>query len=969
MPRFTKLAVEIFRHLAVGFTIFSLLTACGSEQRINNNFNNTTLECGEAFSEAYLRVAKQDGVGFYQGHEISVYGWGPQMKTVKEIQPTELGCIRQTQLVDSSLVLIRNQANLARVITTSEAIETSTIELRSTPAVRPEKNCGARYITSDRIDARSYLSNDGMDLMWLPFYSLSGRIQSTEGSQSSLIKEFPERLLISDEQWSLENVAAGAYKFQLVIKDYVHGGELRELSCDIETTPINLKVRAADQIKKYKTFFDREFGVVEPGYTVNFYIEGAVKNVEIEYCVQKIDPRNAELAEISCPTNQALSWLKDDSILLNEPGFYEIRHRSLKDELKSDWIKTGIMIDKRCSGNFEAVEPLAEQQCTELLGNLNLKSIRNSSRLQLDYLSEISGELQITNSSYQTIAAPNLNRVAKLNIRNNPELYSLEMKQLNQVATDIEIFSNPKIESLPDFSALRFVGGLLWIYENASLQSLQGFNRLTSLRSLIIHRNKALNEVSGLTNLAHLDLGISFNDNPALASIAGLRAVKTVNGSLDLQNNPSLENLDGLQNIEQIGESLNIVRMKFVSPDLSFVKLQSIGNDLALGYLEGFERLNSFQSLSKIGGSLKIFYNPDLSEVVLPPMTVITDRIEIQKNPSLTSVTSLGNTSELFGPIMINENPSLTDLSGFQSLKSILAGDLMIQKNEALTTLDGFENLAAINGSLSIGGNSSLQTLEGLRTLKKLSMLSLTDNPMLSSIAAFSNLSGLSDLVLYRNHSLTDLDGFTVPETMEGRIDIVGNEKLEALTALTTLKKLEGKLNLSGNLALNDLSALKQLEALGELEIRNSRALSDLSGFDSLQSVANHFMVINNENIKILDGFNRLTEVGGSFYLGANSAVEAITGFAELAAVNGRYLHIDSLPSLIKIQGFQKLTTIVGDFKITQNPKLKDISGFGQLRDIGKSLVIDSPDIVATSCPTHADVHNLLNEFCSNLQP
>lgn len=136
--------------------------------------------------------------------------------------------------------------------------------------------------------------------------------------------------------------------------------------------------------------------------------------------------------------------------------------------------------------------------------------------------------------------------------------------------------------------------------------------------------------------------------------------------------------------------------------------------------------------------------------------------------------------------------------------------------NAEIRNLDALENLTRINGNILIEG-TSLKDVNGLENLTEFSFN--------------------SDIILWSNPELENLDGFkNLPATMGGII-IFENSKLEDIDGLSNIKFVEGKISIADNGNLTNLDGISNVEQIKEGEkilIWNNASLTNLCGLENI---------------------------------------------------------------------------------------------------------------------------------------
>jgi hypothetical protein len=134
-----------------------------------------------------------------------------------------------------------------------------------------------------------------------------------------------------------------------------------------------------------------------------------------------------------------------------------------------------------------------------------------------------------------------------------------------------------------------------------------------------------------------------------------------------------------------------------------------------------------------------------------------------------SSLTSIG------GYFRVENNASLTNLSGFTSLTSI-GGDFYVQSNPGLTSISGFPSLTSIGGKFLVGDNyttntNGLITISGFNNLKTIGLNGIDSN----AIFIYNNRP---------NSGYTDLSGFTSIATIKDTLRIAGIQNVSVCNSV-----------------------------------------------------------------------------------------------------------------------------------------------------------------------------------------
>lgn len=238
--------------------------------------------------------------------------------------------------------------------------------------------------------------------------------------------------------------------------------------------------------------------------------------------------------------------------------------------------------------------------------------------------------------------------------------------------------SSSALESLDGLVLAGDIDGL-FLDRCPALVDIDALAGVTSMSNGLFVRETGLEDLSGLSALAHAGQGAAFSGNPALADASGLNAL-AVADYLVFEDNDALLALPSFQQTA----ALNGIHI--------------VGNDALLEVNLDMPDLQPAQFIT-------LLFGPDELS------TLSADRIEIQGNASLTRVTSpAGFTAAQY--LTIEGNPSLTELD----LASIERLDFMaIKQNATLASV----NLPALQtvDSLEVTGNPLL-TLEAFANVR-----------------------------------------------------------------------------------------------------------------------------------------------------------------------------------------------------------------------------------------------------------
>ncbi|MDX1478452.1 MAG: hypothetical protein R3301_12150 [Saprospiraceae bacterium] len=170
----------------------------------------------------------------------------------------------------------------------------------------------------------------------------------------------------------------------------------------------------------------------------------------------------------------------------------------------------------------------------------------------------------------------------------------------------------------------------------------------------------------------------------------------------------------------------------------------------------------------------------------------------------------------------------LTSLAGLEKLKSvgelgpfgfvgILGANLVdIEALAKLSTVTGSINIIACDQLTSVTcAFSQVTTIESGKTavpLTSIFVLNISDNPVLTDLSAFSNLTHIEGgLRILFNGAIADLDDFSGLNTIGDRIWLIENTSLQHVNELSNITALAGDLLVYDNPALTQCCGLYNL--------------------------------------------------------------------------------------------------------------------------------------------------------------
>lgn len=369
-------------------------------------------------------------------------------------------------------------------------------------------------------------------------------------------------------------------------------------------------------------------------------------------------------------------------------------------------------------------------------------------------------------------------------------------------------------------------------------------------------------------------LRISGNDIIHLNALGGLRNV----GELIIENNPNLDDLSGLSTLDSIGDlggaNLVISNNATLSNLDGLSSLTAIGGSLIISNNAMLRNIDGLSSVSRIS-SIHIFNNAELenidglSGITTESSDIFSYEIKVTDNSELNVCNGL---TPLFQSIGVSDvimlfNYGYIELSGNGAgctLTDILPGFPFDQKCFRSTTLstqaevDAFD-CPVVTGTLTISG-SDITNLSALSGLRKVGQLVIENNPNLTNLDGLSSLdtiqgsneSSIASLRIRNNALLENIDGLSRLSFMEAHfyttIEIDNNPSLINVNGLSSLRKFlwvkDGFIVITNNATLSDVNGLSSLRISGphipsslHMDIRSNPLLTYCDLFPLLQSI------------------------------------------------------------------------------------------------------------------------------------
>lgn len=604
-----------------------------------------------------------------------------------------------------------------------------------------------------------------------------------------------------------------------------------------------------------------------------------------------------------------------------------------------------------------------------------------------------------------------------------PNLHGLD--NLTSIRGHLQIRLNNGLTSLSGLDNLEKTGGLK-IQSNNSLTSLEGINGLTEMdfidsdnSSLVIAYNPLLTSIEALDNLTNIGgMSIDISSNASLSSLSGIGNInpETINGlwllssqQLSLCNVPSIceylsnggsadisENAVGCNSVAEVqlfcdgfsdcpeGNVSLLTQADIDAFSAQYPTCTTILGNLFIGTESGISDISDLSGLlniTNVTGFVSVT-NTSLNDLnglnalaAIGGDLVISGNAELQNIQALSALTGIG-----FSQIIIQNNNSLTSLSGLDNINPASISNLILQSSQHLSTCDvesictyisTFDSQYTISGNAE-GCNSFDEVLDACQDILPecpAESVIFTSQADLDHFAIqypnCTQISGILKIGDVGENDISDLSPLNKIQTVTMFIDITHTalENLDGLNNLesvlyisftqnNSLKSLDGLESLNNTLSITiyenpDLESIESLSGItqtGEIMIYNNDSLTDLTGLNNL-TTCEIIGITSNDALVSLEGLNNLTTVNGELSLHNNSSLQTLEALSNLKRITGTAeigpggkLWIQENPLLTDLTGLNNLE-IVQKIQISNNEGLTSLSGLENVTVIdGKSV-------------------------------
>tara|TARA_R110002072_G_scaffold14272_2_gene59426 strand:+ start:137094 stop:140477 length:3384 start_codon:yes stop_codon:yes gene_type:complete len=502
-------------------------------------------------------------------------------------------------------------------------------------------------------------------------------------------------------------------------------------------------------------------------------------------------------------------------------------------------------------GNIESVRELVIQGTN--LPNLN--GLENLSTIGFGQFGQ-TYDLQISSntnlSSLQALSNLVNNGDLDIMVNNNQLLPNfLGLENLSGIVDEFNISQNPGLQNFAGLDGLTYIKSF-GVHDNLNLISFQGLTNLGLVREIAITNNSSLQILDFPKQLSlTFDGIINIDGNILLSSIDAFVPFANNSGisiSINITNNPILSQCsvnficDAFINSTSVTISNNAVGCNSqaevqancgICPGAGGVTLSSQAEVDAFPL--NYPGCTQTKYSVRISGNDIVDLSP-LSQLETVAGIYVNDNLLLENLDGLENILSWNPGPNSGGNYFyIQDNASLTNIDALSNAVNVDPLDFIIQNNPMLSSLSGFQNLEGIVSLLLIENNNSLVNLDGLEGITYIDEILIRDNANLNSVSGLSSLN------------------------RTGNIQIINNDNLPALDFPNLIEHL-GSLNIVDNLILNDIDTFSPSATFpDELTIENNPTLAFCSTIIICNILDNGFTTISISNNA--SGCNTQTEV------------------------------------------------------------------------------------------------------------
>jgi hypothetical protein len=353
-----------------------------------------------------------------------------------------------------------------------------------------------------------------------------------------------------------------------------------------------------------------------------------------------------------------------------------------------------------------------------------------------------------------------------------------------------------------------------------------------------------------------------------ISNFDSLSIIKKVTGQITVISIGSNTDWSGFNNIDTVsgGIGFSFINSTFVLN--GFEGLKSCGS-LIITECSGLKAITGFNSLNSISSSLRINNCDNFQTSAEFNSLKTVTFIEISDNDTLERIKGF-DSLENVDFIRLSSNQNVKSIEIGRSL-NIIGEDIIINRNPLLENISGFEVLDSIGGSLGITSNFILSSVTGFEYLRRCGQINFTTNQRLELLPKFNRLIFTDRSILLNNLGIKEISGFDSLKTVGNEFFITGNDSLKIIQGFSSLEE-------SGNFRISE-NPLCRINGFGKLININGNLYIGLVGIESLQFISTLrninevFNINNNKNLVDLTSMSnlRLSSISQLFIVSNNA--------------------------------------------------------------------------------------------------
>ncbi len=523
---------------------------------------------------------------------------------------------------------------------------------------------------------------------------------------------------------------------------------------------------------------------------------------------------------------------------------------------------------------------------------------------------------------------------------------------LTEITGDLRISNMDNISSLTGMENISTVGGLLQIHNSDQITDLTGLTGAALMvgSGLYISNNNLIENIDALIGLTSITGTLQIYSNPSLLNLDGLQDLTFVSSTMSIYNNSSLVSCGSLCNIFQADGVQSTISIygnpAFCSNQTEIesnctLNVCAIGNQTLQDQTEIAAFMTSYSSCDSLFGNIIITGTvSDISGLAF--IEYLSGNLTFQNNNVLTDMSGFTQL-ELQGNFIINNCDALTSVQGMNVID--IASNVTIENCNAINDISELSYLTTISGNFLLNNNDLLTNLSGLENL-----INVNGNFQISNHALLSDCSSICNLIntdgvngstsIYSNptecSSVPEVELLCTPVNCPSANIVINNQlELEAfVTAYGACPDFPGNLTIRSN-SVTDISALSFLTSIeGNFILSDLDQLSTYAAFNNIITIDGDFTIEYSNVLTSLSDFNALTSVGGNIYIRSNSLLVDVGVLSNLTTVIGS-LRINSNPALTTLSALSNLTT-TGYLQLFSNSILPNLSGLENLTSVAE---------------------------------